>query len=83
MEKICKERQYASTFASISLTQTHDHSTHHFSNIFNESFKFFSGVYLSQKKKCGKGNFGKEMPFINSGKMILFHTFHVPSMFLI
>lgn len=51
MEKICKERQYASTFASISLTQKHDHSTHHFSIIFNESLKFFSGVYLSEKKR--------------------------------
>lgn len=82
MEKMCKERQHASTFASISLTQTHDHSTHHCSNIFNESSKFFSGVYLSEKKKCGKGDFGKEIPFINSVKMI-FHTFNVLWMFLI
>ena len=36
-----------------------------------------------KRKECGKGNFGKEMPFINSGKMILLHTFHVLSMFLI
>ena len=51
MEKICKERQYASTFDPMSLTQTHDHSKHLFSNIFNESLKFFSGVYLSEKKR--------------------------------
>ena len=39
MEEICKKRKNVSMLASISLTQAHDRSTHHFSNIFNESYK--------------------------------------------
>ena len=84
MEEICKEKICVSMFSSISLTQAHDHNKHHFSNIFK--FKFqeaFSGLYLGVNKIMWDWGFCKKMPFINFGKMILFHTFHVLQMLLI
>ena len=36
-----------------------------------------------KRKECGIGDFGREMSFINSGKMMLFHTFHLLGMLLI
>ena len=77
MEEICKKGNMF--LSSISLTQAHDHSTDHFSNIFNESFKKFFPEFTSVKRKeFGIGDFRKEMTSINSGKMMLFHTFQVP-----
>ena len=75
MEEICKERKYVSIFASISLTRAHDCSIHHFSNIFSKSFKTI--FYYFNEKKCGIGDFRKEMPFINSGEVASFQAFHV------
>ena len=82
MEEICKERKYVSILASISLTQAHGCSIHDFSNILSKSFKkIFSWVYFNEKK-CGIGDFRKEMPFINSGEVASFHAFHVLWMLL-
>ena len=59
MEGKCKERKYVSMIVSILLPQVHDHSTHHFNNIFNESFKFFLEFTLSEKKRMWEKRFCK------------------------
>lgn len=62
-------------FVLILLTQVHDHSTHHFSNIFNESFKFFWSLLKWKEKNVGKKILGKKSPFLILVKWYYFTLF--------